>query len=106
MIRGAMSGLFLSARQVRRATAKRNQKQLRAKCLGGRCCDARRTIFDLVLEESVISNKHKQAFGRSRYIDAIPKILSVGAVVMLDVRAIDALNNLTQDMVDDGDDGR
>ncbi|ETI37432.1 hypothetical protein F442_16412 [Phytophthora nicotianae P10297] len=106
MIRGAARGLFQSARQVRRAAAKQNLKQRRVQATGGRPGDTRRTVCDLAREESIITNQQKQAFGRTRYVEAMPRILSVGAVGMLDVGAIDALNVLLQDLAEDDDDGR
>ncbi|KAE9025751.1 hypothetical protein PR003_g11606 [Phytophthora rubi] len=106
MIRGATRGLFQSARQVRRATAKQAKKQQSTRTSGGRPGGTRRTVCDLAREESVITNQQKQAFGRARYAEAMPRILSVGAVGMLDVGAIDALNLLMQDLAEDDDDGR
>ncbi|KAF4046310.1 hypothetical protein GN244_ATG01237 [Phytophthora infestans] len=106
MIRGAARGLFQSARQVRRAAAKQNRKHNRKQTAGERPGETRRTVCDLAREESVITNQHKQTFGRTRYTEAMPRILSVGAVGMLDIGAIDALNILLQDLAEDDDDGR
>ncbi|EGZ14135.1 hypothetical protein PHYSODRAFT_347145 [Phytophthora sojae] len=103
MIRGAARGLFQSARQVRRAAAKQaNKQQKSTRTSAGRTGGTRRTAC----EESVITNQQRQAFGRARYAEAMPRILSVGAVGMLDVGAIDALNVLMQDLAEDDDDGR
>ncbi|KAF1773562.1 hypothetical protein JG687_00007222 [Phytophthora cactorum] len=106
MIRGAARGLFQSARQVRRAAARQNRKNQRVQTAGRRPGETRRTVCDLAREESIITNQQKQAFGRARYTEAVPRILSVGAVGMLDVGAIDALNVLLQGLAEDDDDGR
>ncbi|KAG6580271.1 uncharacterized protein IUM83_19320 [Phytophthora cinnamomi] len=105
MIRGAR-GLFQSARQVRRAAARRANKQQSGRMTAGRNGGARRNVCDLAREESVITNQQRQTFGRARYAEAVPRILAVGAVGMLDVGAIDALNVLLQDLAEDDDDGR
>ncbi|KAL3658048.1 hypothetical protein V7S43_016892 [Phytophthora oleae] len=104
MIRGATRGLFQSARQMRRAAARQvNKQKMKAT---GRSGETRRTVCDLAREESVITSQQKQAFGRMRYTEAVPRVLAVGGVGMLDVGAIDALNLLLQDMAEDDDDGR
>ncbi|KAG1683190.1 hypothetical protein DVH05_004711 [Phytophthora capsici] len=104
MIRGATRGLFQSARQVRRAAARQmNKRKMKNE---GHYGESRRTVCDLAREESVITNQQKQAFGRTRYTEAMPRILAVGGVGMLDVGAIDALHILMQDLAEDDDDGR
>ncbi|KAH7470828.1 hypothetical protein PRIC1_003347 [Phytophthora ramorum] len=105
MIRGAARGLFQSARQVRRAAARAAQKQQSARTSPGRPGETRRSVCDLAREESVITNQQKQAFGRARYTETVPRILSVGGLGLLDVGTIDALNVLLLDLEDD-DDGR
>ncbi|KAG7385545.1 hypothetical protein PHYPSEUDO_001311 [Phytophthora pseudosyringae] len=106
MIRGAARGLFQSARQVRRAAARQAQKLQRARTAGGRSGETRRTVCDLAREESVITNQQKQTFGRARHSEAMPRILAVGGMAVLNVGAIDALNVLLQDLAEDDDDGR
>ncbi|CAH0518764.1 unnamed protein product [Peronospora belbahrii] len=106
MIRGAARSLFLNARQVRRTAARQAQKQQRMQTTDRLSKGTRRTVCDLAREESVITNQQKQIFGHVRYTDTIPRVLTMGAVSVLNVGSIDELNILMQDLVADDDDGR
>lgn len=119
MLRGATRGVFLSARQIRRAA---NAKSARRSVHS-------RNVETLVHEESIFGKQKHSRFGRAEMemvrtfafgiagaaamgtcslcvLVQIPKVLTVGTVNMMNPSVIDALNLTLDALTAEDDDGR